>query len=223
MHDYEAAAILADTKEQCGGEQPVVINNLGQISACLGERSQLNSWVAGSPINISNSATVATLADLGATSAWLSPELTLEQVRSLASTSALPLVLTIYGQQQLMVTEHCIFMSQGPCNQDCRNCPRRKAPRLLEDRKNYRLPVWTDGAGRSHIHNAVTLDLVPSIPELLVAGITTFVIDATLLSTKDTTEQIERTKRALKIAQLNGASLKKQEGSTTGHLYRAVD
>jgi putative protease len=242
MHDGETEKFATGVSKPSDDAPAIVVNNLGQIAARNSGRlisahakddaytaagaivnRPLNNWVAGVPLNITNNATVTALADLGATTAWLSPELTLEQIRLLASTSELPLALTIYGQQQLMVTEHCVLMTQGPCNQDCRNCPRRKAPRLLEDRKGYRLPIWTDETGRSHIHNAVTLDLIPSVPELIVAGISLFVIDATLLATKETAEQIERTKRAIKVALLNGASLKKQEGATTGHLYRAVE
>ena len=121
-----------------------------------------------------------------------------------------------------MVTEHCLLMAQGPCNQDCSNCSRRKAQRFLEDRKGYRFPILTDEAGRSHLFNSVALDLIPSMPELVSLGISTLVVDGTLLSTKELRAEVERCVRARDLAVKGAGSLPKREGYTTGHFFRGV-
>ena len=37
----------------------------------------------------------------------------------------------------------------------------------------------TDAMGRSHLYNAVELDIASSMPELLAAGISSYMVDAT--------------------------------------------
>lgn len=89
------------------------------------------------------------LTNLGATRIWLSSELTLRQIEELGEVSPVPLGATIMGYTELMVTEHCLLMSQGPCNRDCAQCARRKSPHYLKDRKGYELPVITDVLGEA--------------------------------------------------------------------------
>ena len=47
------------------------------------------------------------MADLGAQRVWLSPELSLVQIEELGDMAPMPLGLTIMGQNELKVTEHC--------------------------------------------------------------------------------------------------------------------
>jgi putative protease len=175
---------------------------------------------AGPSLGVCNGETLDLYARLGLTQAWLSPELSSLDIARISPTAALPLVLTVFGRQEAMVTEHCLLMAQGPCDQRCATCPRRKAPRLLEDRKGYRLPVRTDSAGRSHLYNAVPLDLIPSMPELVSLGISTFVVDGTLLGSRELKEEVARAVRARDLAVRGVGSLPKREGYTTGHFFR---
>jgi hypothetical protein len=177
---------------------------------------------AGPSLGVYNSETIDLCARLGLSQAWLSPELSHQNIALISPTASLPLALTVFGQQEVMITEHCILMAQGPCNQHCAACARRKAPRLLEDRKGYRFPVRTDDCGRSHLFNAVPLDLIPSMPELVSLGISTFVVDGTLLTTKDLKAEVARAVRARDLAIKGAGSLPKREGYTTGHFFRGI-
>ncbi|MCL2882941.1 MAG: U32 family peptidase, partial [Coriobacteriia bacterium] len=158
----------------------------------------------------------------GAERAWLSPELTLAQISEVSAETPITLGLTVFGQQELMVTEHCILMAQGPCDQRCESCARRKSPRLLRDEKGYEFSVKTDQFGRSHLYNSYALDLVPLLPQLVTAGLNSFLVDATLLNNRDLSAEVARAAHGLDLALHKNGSLPKREGYTTGHLFRGV-
>ena len=130
--------------------------------------------------------------------------------------------MLLIGAQELMVTEHCMLMSQGPCDENCAECPRRKSPHVLKDRKGYEFPVVTDAMGRSHLYNAVELDIASSMPELLAAGISSYMVDATLMNAEETAHAVGRAIRALHVAQNDGNAIAKMPNTTSGHLYRGV-
>ncbi len=144
------------------------------------------------------------------------------QIEELGDMAPMPLGLTIMGQTELMVTEHCLLMSQGPCNQKCTECARRKSPHYLKDRKGYEMPVITDCTGRSHLYNAVQMDVAHLMPEIIGAGVSTVLVDTTLMNVKETTEKVARAVRARDIAQKDGNKVAKAEGATSGHLFRGV-
>ena len=214
-HDQELALL----PEKLDGYAAAVANNLGEISLLRHSKVKLE---AGPSLGICNTETLDLLARLGLTQAWLSPELSYRDIAHISPAAPLPLALTIIGRQEVMITEHCILMAQGSCDQHCVSCSRRKAHRLLEDRKGYRFPVRTDEHGRSHLFNAVAIDLVPSMPEIVSLGISTLVVDGTLLTTKELKVEVERAKRARDLAVKGAGSLPKREGYTTGHFFRGV-
>ena len=162
------------------------------------------------------------MADWGVERVWLSPELTLGQVADLAENAPVALGLTIMGAQELMVCEHCLLMSQGPCNERCDECARRKSPHYLKDRKDYEFPVVPDALGRSHVYNGVVLDVAQVVPDLIAAGLSALMVDATLMNVEETAAAVARTVRARDVAQRDGNALAKTPGTTSGHLYRGV-
>lgn len=158
-----------------------------------------------------------------ATRVWLSPELNLRQIAELASCADAPrLGIKVAGAQELMVTEHCLLMSQGECAQNCGECKRRRVPFALEDRKGYMFPVASDALGRSHLYNSVALDNVASVPDLVQAGVTGFMVDATLMSPEQCAQATGRLAKALQVWADDGNALTKLPGTTTGHLHRGV-
>ncbi len=199
--------------------EPVFVENFSELERAveLGARPEV-----GPHVPATNALTLEALHALGAELVWLSPELTLGQIGVIGSATPVPLGVTVAGTQELMTTEHCLLMSQGPCNQECGTCPRRKSPHYLKDRKGFEFPVVTDVFGRSHLYNSVPLDIVPAIPDLLGAGVTSFMVDTTLMNGEETTEAVRRAVRAVKVAQLDGNSLAKNPDTTSGHLYRGV-
>lgn len=208
-----------DTWKRVKADKPVMVENLGQLlhATEMGAAPEV-----GPHIPVTNKLDLQAMADLGAQRVWLSPELSLVQIEELGDMAPMPLGLTIMGQTELMVTEHCLLMSQGPCNQKCTECARRKSPHYLKDRKGYEMPVITDCTGRSHLYNAVQMDVAHLMPEIIGAGVSTVLVDTTLMNVKETTEKVARAVRARDIAQRDGNKVAKAEGATSGHLFRGV-
>ena len=208
-----------DIWKRVKADKPVMVENLGQL---LHATEMGASPEVGPHIPVTNKLDLQAMADLGAQRVWLSPELSLVQIEELGDMAPMPLGLTIMGQTELMVTEHCLLMSQGPCNQKCAECARRKSPHYLKDRKGYEMPVITDCTGRSHLYNAVQMDVAHLMPEIIGAGVSTVLVDTTLMNVKETTEKVSRAVRARDIAQKDGNKVAKAEGATSGHLFRGV-
>lgn len=208
-----------DTWKRVKADKPVMVENLGQLlhATEMGAAPEV-----GPHIPVTNKLDLQAMADLGAQRVWLSPELSLVQIEELGDMAPMPLGLTIMGQTELMVTEHCLLMSQGPCNQKCTECARRKSPHYLKDRKGYEMPVITDCTGCSHLYNAVQMDVAHLMPEIIGAGVSTVLVDTTLMNVKETTEKVARAVRARDIAQKDGNKVAKAEGATSGHLFRGV-
>ena len=199
--------------------KPVLAESLGAVQRA----AELGAVVeAGPHLPLVNRLSLETMADWGVERVWLSPELTLGQVADLAENAPVALGLTIMGAQELMVCEHCLLMSQGPCNERCDECARRKSPHYLKDRKDYEFPVVTDALGRSHVYNGVVLDVAQVVPDLIAAGLSALMVDATLMNVEETAAAVARTVRARDVAQRDGNALAKTPGTTSGHLYRGV-
>lgn len=198
----------------------VLADNIGLL---LEARAQGALVEAGPHIPALNRAAIDQLVQMGAQRVWLSPELSLGQMAELARDKPASLGLYVCGAAELMVTEHCLLMSQGPCNRDCGDCTRRKSPHFLKDRKGFEMPVVTDCCGRTHLYNAVPLDLTHLMPDLLSAGIDAVMVDATLMNVEETTSAVRRAVRARDLAERTGDAIGKTAGTTTGHIFRGVD
>ena len=208
-----------DVYKRVKADTPVLCQNIGQVVHCLEMGAQAE---VGSNIPVTNELDLALMARLGVEKVWLSPELSLTQIEELGSITPLVLGVTIMGAQELMVCEHCLLMSQGPCNQECTTCVRRKSPHYLKDRKGYEMPVVTDSTGRSHLYNAVMLDIANQMPELISAGVSQVMVDTTLMNVAETTKAVARAVRARDIAQKSGDRVSKAPDTTSGHLFRGV-
>ena len=223
--DHEAvggareAVVDADVWKYAAEGKPLLAESLGAMERASEEGALLD---VGSHVPITNGLSLAVASEFGAARVWLSPELTLRQIEEVAKDAPVELGVLLIGAQELMVTEHCMLMSQGPCDENCAECPRRKSPHVLKDRKGYEFPVVTDAMGRSHLYNAVELDIASSMPELLAAGISSYMVDATLMNAEETAHAVGRGIRALHVAQNDGNAIAKMPNTTSGHLYRGV-
>ncbi len=198
---------------------PLLVESFGQLHRGRGEGRRVE---AGPHIPITNRLTLEAMARWGVARVWLSPELSLKQIAALGKATPVALGLTVVGYQELMVMEHCSLMSQGACDQRCSACTRRRSPHVLEDRKGYRFPVITDLCGRSHLYNAVQLDALHLAEELIQAGISAFMVDATFMSVQETGRAVKRALQARDRAYSGAKALPKAEGCTTGHLFRGL-
>lgn len=223
--DHEAvggareAVVDADVWKYAAEGKPLLAESLGAMERASEEGALLD---VGFHVPITNQLSLAVASEFGAARVWLSPELTLRQIEEVAKDAPVELGVLLIGAQELMVTEHCMLMSQGPCDENCAECPRRKSPHVLKDRKGYEFPVVTDAMGRSHLYNAVELDIASSMPELLAAGISSYMVDATLMNAEETAHAVGRAIRALHVAQNDGNAIAKMPNTTSGHLYRGV-
>lgn len=182
--------------------------------------SNINNGVdveVGPHIPVTNCESVYYFKNLGAKRIWLSPELSINQIKEITKHFPdMSFGLFIMGPQELMITRHCIFMSIGACDQNCKSCNRRSKDHFLLDRKAYEFPVITDKSGRSHIYNSISLDLCHAVAELREAGVDSFLVDTTLMTNAEAEAAIRRAKHAIKH------QVEKSQNTTTGHLFREV-
>ncbi|NGM16516.1 U32 family peptidase [Eggerthellaceae bacterium zg-893] len=208
-----------DAWSQAKPNAPVLVESIGALERASREGRPCE---IGPHLPLTNAFALQAAGEWGAARAWLSPELTIKQIADLAEDSPVELGIAVSGFQELMITEHCLLMSQGPCDENCDACPRRKSPHYLKDRKGYEFPVVTDALGRSHLYNSVEYDGVASLLELIGAGIGAVMVDATLMTVEQTTTAVKRLVRARSIAHADGNAVARLEAATTGHLYRGV-
>ncbi len=198
----------------------VVAGTIGHVARAARQGASVEAhW----SLNALNAYAVAELADMGASFVWLSPELSVRQIAEVASSSAVPLGVAVAGRQEVMVTEHCILMSRGECSRACETCARRRQPHYLKDRKGYRFPVATDPTGRSHVYNAVPLDVTSSLAEIVEAGVAAVRLDLDLESPGQAAAHVAALRAALGITR-SGRDLRSPDrgATTTGHFFRGV-
>ncbi|MBC7104661.1 MAG: DUF3656 domain-containing protein, partial [Firmicutes bacterium] len=123
----------------------------------------------------------ALLARLGAARVTLSPELTLEQVRELASRAEVPVEVVVHGRLPVMVSEYCPLgcllggLDEGrPCRRPCRDLPAA----ALRDRLGLRFPLAVDRFCRLHLFNSRELCLIDHLPAVVAAGVDWIRIEA---------------------------------------------
>lgn len=214
------ALLDADAWANVSEGHSVLVESLGALHRALQEGCEVE---IGPGLPMVNCDSLRLAKAFEATRVWLSPELNLRQIAELASCADAPrLGIKVAGAQELMVTEHCLLMSQGECAQNCGECKRRRVPFALEDRKGYMFLVASDALGRSHLYNSVALDNVASVPDLVQAGVTGFMVDATLMSPEQCAQATGRLAKALQVWADDGNALTKLPGTTTGHLHRGV-
>ncbi len=213
------AALGADAWEYLAAGKPVLVESAAGLvrAAAAGALPQ-----AGAGMSITNALGLGFAAQLGAEAAWLSPELNLEQLVELAGASPIPVGVKMAGAQELMVCEHCPLMAAGPCDQQCATCGRRARSHTLRDRKGFEFPVVTDPLGRGHIYNSVPLDAMRALPQLVRAGVSLFLIDATLMDVEQTAQATGRLVHALAAVAEGEQVPGKVAGATSGHMFRGV-
>ncbi len=183
----------------------------------------------GPELPLANSESFEFASALGARCVWLSSELSLAQIEELSasveaeSLKNVRLGISILGAQELMTCEHCVLMSIGKCDEACPSCSRRKVPFVLKDRLGYKFPVVSDYLGRSHIFNSLSTDNTNSIPSLIDAGVSSFMIDARLMNPERTAQETSRLRSALELALSGSKDIERRKGTTTGHLHRPVE
>lgn len=198
---------------------PMLTGELGSLRRAGGGDVQAD-W----PLNALNPHAVETLAELGASFVWLSPELSGRQMAEVASASVVPVGCVVWGRTEVMVTEQCVLMAAGACGRRCATCSRRDGWWRLRDQKGYEFPVTTDTSGRSHVMNSVTLDLSRALDEIVQSGVAAVRLDFT----DEGAEEASRIVRAVAAAVARVAAGGSPPGealispATSGHFYRGL-
>ena len=161
IHDGELPEIAAALR---------LVRSLGVTSALCGNLGQLlpvrecDLAVRGDfGLNLFNSGAVNTARELELSSACLSFEMTLPQIRDVSK--AVPCEMLIYGRLPLMVTENCLIRNRnGQCT--CHT------PTKLTDKTGADFPIIKDGAScRSVLLNGKKLSLLDRRDELEELGL----------------------------------------------------
>ncbi len=135
VRDTQRAALQQELMTLRGmGVEELLINNLGLVKLAKACHLRMRGDIG---LNIYNSFAMQTLRELEFTSAALSMEMTLPQIRDVAK--AVPGELLVYGRMPLMITENCII--RGKTGQ----CSCHLAPTKLMDKTGAEFPVIRDG------------------------------------------------------------------------------
>jgi putative protease len=161
IHDGELPGIQVSLRAlRDMGIREVLCGNLGQILPAR----ECGLAVRGDfGLNLYNSGAVNTARELELTSACLSFEMTLPQIRDVSK--AVPCEIFAYGRLPLMVTENCLIKGRnGQCS--CHT------PMKLTDKTGADFPVIKDGAScRSVLLNGKKLNLLDRWDDLSALGL----------------------------------------------------
>ena len=198
----------------------VTVGNLGLLAAAGSQPGLAADW----PLNALNVHTVEALESIGVDLVWASPELSGRQLAELAQGSPLPVGCIIWGRLELMVAEQCVLQAAGECGRRCAACARRRGWWRLRDQKGYEFPVRTDPSGRSHVVNAVTMDLTRALDEIVRSGVAAVRADFTDEPPSRASEVVAAIRVALDSVLAGGdpPAMPLVEPSTSGHFFRGV-
>ena len=205
------------------GADGVLVSNLGTLS--LAKVGKI-PFIVDSPLNIFNSRTFTLLLQEGAQMAVISPELTLEELKSVASHG--PAECIVYGRLELMESEHCLTggllgNNKGQCSAPCRSGKFK-----LVDEKNYEFPLLMDYECRMHLLNSRSLCMLEYVPDILESGVSSLRIETLGMEKPDEIRKVTQAyRKAIDIYLESGKRgaencEKLGKGFTTGHYFRGV-
>ena len=211
--------ILSDAENL--GADGVLASNLGVFELA---RAKKIPCIAESALNAFNSYTVLLYLKKGAEVVVLSPELTLKEIKNVASSGHVECI--VHGRLELLESEHCLVggllgNSKGKCYAPCGS-----GNFTLVDEKNYEFPLLTDFQCRTHILNSKILCMLEYIPEILNTGVSSLRLE-TLGMEKDEVQKITFAYRKAIDSYLAGKPAletcnKIGADFTTGHYFRGV-
>lgn len=168
-HEVEISKVKRKLEQLIqAGAQRFLVGNLGGIQ--LLRQYGLTGW-GDYTLNIFNSLSVRALQSWGLKGVTLSPELNLEEIKRLAS--SLPLEVIVHGALPLMVSAHCVLGARlgdkrpgVPCSAPC-----RRGTFGLKDRLGLIFPVTADTRCRFYLYNSKTLDFLEHLSYFQGLGI----------------------------------------------------
>ena len=197
----------------------VAVGTVGFLSMARQAGAIPEAW---GTLPLHNRASFEVMAREGVEVCWLSPELSLLEIRQLAQGAPTGLGIVVSGRARLMTCEHCVLQSMGPCARTCVTCERRAKPLTLRDEFGRTMLVTSDVRGRSRLWATTPLDITPQIPELAHCGVTRFMVDGQLLSPEQVRTQVARARRALDDALAGRTPAARDAHANSGHLFERI-
>ena len=205
------------------GADGVLVSNLGTLSLVKAENIP---FIADSPLNVFNSCTFAHLLQEGAQMVVISPELTLEELKSVASYG--PAECIVHGRLELMESEHCLTggllgNNKGQCSAPCRS-----GKFTLVDEKNYEFPLLMDYECRMHLLNSRSLCMLEYVSEIIESGVSSLRVETLGMENPDEIRRVTQAYRNAIDAYLETGKKRHEsceklgKGFTTGHYFRGV-
>jgi len=136
--------------------------------------------ILDSPFNVFNRNALDFWTGQGARMIVLSPELTLDEIRTIAPFGNTECI--VHGRLELMESEHCVVggMYGGACPAPC-----KENDFELVDEKRYTFPIRMDSDCRMHVLNSKVLCMLDDIPKIVEAGVSSIRIDAKSIDDMD--------------------------------------
>ncbi len=175
--------------------------------------------IGGAGLNLFNAEALRTVWEWGFSSAFLSQELTLSQIRRMAEAAPFPVDVCVYGRTALMVSEYCAVnavLGGGACKDRC-PAPCEHGRYALRDGGGRLFPLRTDEACHMHVLNSACLDMRPFMEKLSRAGASRFVIDV-----RGGEEDVGALVSSFTAALSGRAEKGLSSGVTRGHFFRGV-
>ncbi|ADP77181.1 peptidase U32 [Methanothermus fervidus DSM 2088] len=155
----------------------IIVSDLGGIDLAVENDLRVHVSVQA---NISNVRAIKVLKKLGASRVILSRELTLDQIKDIASKSPLETEIFIHGAQCMAISGRCLLSSyltgkssnKGECLQPC-----RKAWRVISEDNEEFIVESGNGNIKSYIFSPKDLCMIEYIPELMESGVDAFKIE----------------------------------------------
>ncbi|MDI9395549.1 MAG: DUF3656 domain-containing protein [Euryarchaeota archaeon] len=204
------------------GADGVLVSNLGTFKLA---KEKGMPCIADSPLNIYNGYTLALILENGAEIAVLSPELTLKELKELASYG--PAECIVHGRLELMESEHCLAGGiLGKGGKQC-SAPCSSGNFKLVDEKNYEFPLLMDYQCRTHLLNSRSLCMLEYVPSLIESGVSSLRIETLGMDGAEEIKRItEKYRKAIDAYYKPGGRAKEKcelgKGFTTGHYFRGV-
>lgn len=160
--DREWATVLEQLKlAKSAGVRSLVCTNIGHAFLLKRLGFELRGDFG---LNIMNSTSLRELKNMGLSSATLSFEMTLPQIRDISYT--LPCELITYGRLPLMITENCVLRRP-----DGSGCPCDGGPVYISDKTGRAFPVYREEGCRSTLYNAEPIWLADKQEDLQGLGV----------------------------------------------------
>ncbi len=178
--DDQMDGLVASAKEALAcGVDAAIVSDLGAIVTLRREVPELKLHVS-TQASTCNSAAIAHYASLGCTRVILAREVSLERMRGLIANSGIELETFVHGAACMAWSGRCLLSAelagrsgnQGECAQSCR----WQYAVMEQKRPGEYLPVSEDENG-TYIFSARDLNLMPCLPDLVDAGISSLKIE----------------------------------------------